>query len=266
MSFMRQDDRTSTLSRSFGSVAEGYDRYRPGPPDAALDWLLPEGTRDVIELGAGTGALTRLLVARGLSVRAVEPDARMRQVLSNRVPGVEALEGTAEAIPAEDGSADVVIAASAWHWVDEARAVPEVARVLRPGGRLALLWSGTDRRLPWLRALWAGGRALDDDQAEVLDAGRRHRRAVDLSSSRAFGEPDRHLLSWEITMNRDELVGLVGTYSAVIVMDPDERRAFDAGVAHFLDTDADTAGRDTFEVPMRCLCWRVDRMDVPDPI
>jgi SAM-dependent methyltransferase len=264
---MRQDARTTSLSRSFGSHAEGYDRYRPGPPDEALDWLLHDGTSDVIELGAGTGALTRLLVARGVSVRAVEPDERMRQVLSDRVPGAQVLEGTAEEIPAADASADVVIAASAWHWVDEARALPEVARVLRPGGRLALLWSGTDRRVPWLRTLWAGGVTLNDEHAGLLDTIRQHRHTVDLAAVAKAGltEPERHLVTWTRFMSRPELLGLVGTYSAVIVMEPTQRAAFDAGMEHFLDTDEATAGRDTFEVPMRCLCWRADRLDAPRP-
>jgi SAM-dependent methyltransferase len=258
---VRQDDHTATLSRAFGAHAQGYDRYRPGPPDAALDWLLPAGASQVIELGAGTGALTRLLVARGLDVRAVEPDARMRQVLVERIPGTQALEGTAEAIPADDASADVVIVASAWHWVDEARAVPEVARVLRPGGRLAILWSGTDRTQPWLRSLWAGGVALGTEQTATLDDSRRHRRQVDLGpSAGAFAEPERHLISWTTTMSRAELTGLVGTYSAVIVMEAEARRAFDAGLEHYLDTAPELAGRDTFEVPMRCLCWRADRL------
>ena len=85
-------------------------------------------------------------------------------MLSSQTPGVEVLAGHAEELPADDGSFDVVIAQSAWHWVDEERAIPEVARVLRPGGRLALVWNGTDRSVDWMRTLWAGGIELNPEE------------------------------------------------------------------------------------------------------
>ena len=99
---------------------------------------------------------------------AVEPDERMRAVLAAADPPVEVLAGQAEEIPADRSSVDVVIAASAWHWVDEERAVPEVARVLRPGGRLSLVWTGPDRSVDWMRSLWAGGIIFSpEEQADV---------------------------------------------------------------------------------------------------
>ena len=103
---------------------------------------------DVLELGAGTGALTRQLVGRVAHVRAVEPDPRMRAVLADRVPRAEVVAGCAEEIPADAATYDTVIAASSWHWVDEQRALPEVARVLRPAGLFSLAWSGPDRSVP----------------------------------------------------------------------------------------------------------------------
>jgi SAM-dependent methyltransferase len=261
---MRQDDLTRRYSQSFGEVAADYDRFRPGPPDAALDWLVPDGARHVIELGAGTGALTRLLLARGLQVHSVEPDARMRGVLASRAPGAVVTAGQGEEIPAPDGQADMVIAASSWHWVDETRGVPEVARVLRPGGRFALLWSSPDRREPWLRTLWAGGVPLTEEQVAALDVRRRGRHVVDLGDSDTFSEPERRLITWERTMSREELLGVVGTYSAVITMEPDEHARFFAGMERFLDEDPATAGRDSFDIPMRCLCWRSNRLATPE--
>src|SRR3984957_4528308 len=154
---MRQDENTAILSRSFGAVADDYDRLRSGPSPEALDWLLPRGADDVLEIGPGTGILTRLLVERVGHVTAVEPDERMRAVLAASDPRIEVLAGQAEEIPAGSSSVDVVIAQSAWHWVDESRAIPEVARVLRPGGRLSLVWTGPDRSVDWMRSLWAGG-------------------------------------------------------------------------------------------------------------
>ncbi|CAJ1507876.1 class I SAM-dependent methyltransferase [[Mycobacterium] burgundiense] len=142
-------------SLSFGSEAAAYERGRPSYPPDAIDWLLPPGARDVLDLGAGTGKLTTRLVERGLNVVAVDPIAEMLEVLSNALPETPALLGTAEEIPLPDNSVDAVLVAQAWHWVDPARAIPEVARVLRPGGRLGLVWNTRDERLGWVKDLGA---------------------------------------------------------------------------------------------------------------
>jgi ubiquinone/menaquinone biosynthesis C-methylase UbiE len=135
---------------SFGTVSEDYDRFRPGPPAAAVDWLLPPDARSVVDVGAGTGALTTLLAGRVARVTAVEPDERMRAVLARRVPAAAVLAGTAEELPLDDAGQDAVLASSAWHWVDPERAVPEAARVLRPGGTLGVAWTDMDREIAWI--------------------------------------------------------------------------------------------------------------------
>ncbi|MCV7199621.1 class I SAM-dependent methyltransferase [Mycobacterium angelicum] len=140
-------------SLSFGSAAAAYERGRPSYPPEAIDWLLPATARDVLDLGAGTGKLTTRLVERGLDVVAVDPIPEMLEVLSASLPKTVALLGTAEEIPLADNSVDAVLVAQAWHWVDPARAIPEVARVLRPGGRLGLVWNIRDERLGWVREL-----------------------------------------------------------------------------------------------------------------
>ena len=129
---------------SFGGAASHYERYRPGPPVEAVDWVLPTPVRTVVDLGAGTGALTRLLVGRADEVVAVEPDDRMRAVLAESVPGVRAVAGRGESIPLPDASVDAVIASSSWHWMDPVPTLLEVGRVLVPGGTLAAVWSGPD--------------------------------------------------------------------------------------------------------------------------
>ena len=120
-------------SLSFGSEAAAYERGRPSYPPEAIDWLLPAGARDVLDLGAGTGKLTTRLVERGLDVVAVDPIAEMLEMLRKSLPDTPALLGTAEEIPLADNSVDAVLVAQAWHWFNPERAIPEVARVLRPG-------------------------------------------------------------------------------------------------------------------------------------
>jgi SAM-dependent methyltransferase len=137
---------------SFGAVAGDYDRLRPSPPPEAIDWLLPDRRDVIVDLAAGTGLLTRALAGKAGHVIAVEPDERMRLVLQARSGDVEVLAGRGESIPLPDGSADAVFVSSAWHWMDASRAVPEVARVLRDGGRLGVIWTGRRRDIEWLHA------------------------------------------------------------------------------------------------------------------
>ena len=142
-------------SLSFGSQAAAYERGRPSYPPEAVDWLLaPTDTwvaRDVLDLGAGTGKLTTRLVERGLQVIAVDPIAEMLEMLRTALPDTPALLGSAEQIPLPDNAVDAVLVAQAWHWFDQERAVAEIARVLRPGGRLGVLWNTRDERSGWVK-------------------------------------------------------------------------------------------------------------------
>jgi SAM-dependent methyltransferase len=254
---MQQDETTAVLSKSFGAVADDYDRLRSAPPDEALDWLLPRGATDALEIGAGTGLFTRKLAKRVPHVTAIEPDARMRAVLSSQTEGVEVLEGQAEDLPAADGSFDVVTAQSAWHWVDEERAIPEVARVLRPGGRLALVWNGTNRTVDWMRNLWAGGVELDPEDTSRTDQRRRRRVQVDeLTLREWFIDPETKLFTWSRTMTKDDLIALAATYSAVIVMEDEAKAAHLAGMRRYLDAHPELGEGDRIDVPMRAYCWR----------
>src|SRR5689334_15732628 len=141
--------RLPSRARSFDGVAAEYERGRPGWPGAALDAMATRLRLDagstVLDLAAGTGKLTRELVPRFASVIAVEPLDRMRAVLAQVVPEARALAGTAEAIPVEDASVDAVVVAEAIHWFDAETAVAEMARVLRPGRGVAVLYNRSDR-------------------------------------------------------------------------------------------------------------------------
>lgn len=140
-------------ARSFGAEAEDYDAARPSYPAEAVRWVLPEHAQRVLDLGAGTGKLTRVVLDLGLEAVAVEPDDAMRELIP-----AEAYAGTAEEIPLSDSSVDAVVVGQAFHWFDAARAVPEMVRVLRPGGTIGLFWNLFDDAVPWVSALvdiWA---------------------------------------------------------------------------------------------------------------
>ena len=139
--------------RAFGSQAEAYERGRPGwPADTVASLLERWGARDVVDLAAGTGKLTRLLIEHA-DVTAIEPVDGMRAVLARQVPQARVLSGTAEAIPLPDASVDAVFVAEAFHWFDLDRAPAEIARVLRPGGHLAVLFNQLDTDEPWFADL-----------------------------------------------------------------------------------------------------------------
>ena len=158
---------------AFADVARAYERARPGYPVDAVRWLTSDEPCDVVDLGAGTGKLTRGLVALGHRVTAVEPLAEMRAELEAALPEVAALEGSAEAIPLPDESTDVVTCAQAFHWFDHEVALPEIARMLRRDGRLALVWNSRDDRDPWMTRLSAiiGNETVQEtDVFPVLEA------------------------------------------------------------------------------------------------
>ena len=144
-----------TPARSFGSVVDAYDRARPSYPREAAVWLVGDQPTTVLELGAGTGKLTEVLVALGHDVHATDPDEAMLAKLRERLPDVRTSVAGAEKIPAADAAYDVVVSAQAFHWFDHERALPEIARVLKPAGRLAVVWNQRDERIPWVRRLGA---------------------------------------------------------------------------------------------------------------
>ena len=146
-----------TATAGFGSSADAYERGRPSYPDDAIAYLAAElglgPAARILDLAAGTGKLTRLLVEGGAEVVAVEPVAAMRAALERALPEVPVLEGTAESIPLAAGSVDAVTVAQAFHWFDADAAIVEIHRVLRPGGGLGLIWNVMGSDPTWLAAL-----------------------------------------------------------------------------------------------------------------
>ena len=228
---------------SFGAAAEAYARGRPTYPAESLDWLLPAGARRVLDLGAGTGKLTRDLVGRDLEVLAVDPSDRMLAELRRDLPEVDARLGTAEKIPFEDRSVDAVLVAQAWHWVDPARAVPEVARVLRPGGRLCLLWNCRLEAEGWTQDL---GRLMN--RLGFLEDGSRNPPV-----GPPFGPVERYDVAWANPITTGALVDLVASRSYIIVLSPDEREVvLDEVRAIAASEPAFAAGRAKMPYVTRC--------------
>lgn len=233
-------------ANSFGRAVGEYERARPSYPQEAVDWLVPDGVGTVLDLGAGSGKLTRSLVAKGLDVVAVEPDDVMRAALASALPSVRALKGTAEDIPLPDASVDMITAAQSWHWVDEARALPEAARVLKPGGSLALIWNIRDESVPWVERL---GDIMGGSAAEIaVEKG--------ITIGAPFGPTDRFEVGWNATTSLDGLLTLAASRSYVITADAGRRgRVFD-GIRELVANDPALAGRGEFELPYRTFCFR----------
>jgi SAM-dependent methyltransferase len=231
-------------ARSFGAAADAYERARPEYPEAAVDWLLPAGARTVLDLAAGTGKLTRALVARGLEVVAVEPLAEMRATLAAALPEVRALEGTAEAIPLPDASVDAITVAQAWHWVDPERAVAEAARVLRPGGTLGLIWNRRDERVDWVARL---GEAMGSGDAELIEMER-------IEIGPPFGPTAPFVTDWARPMDIDLLVEMAASRSYVITATPKRRREVLDGVRVLVEAESSLGTE--FDFPYRTHCFK----------
>ena len=240
---------------SFGQVADDYDRLRPGPSQQALDWLVPLDCQVAVDLAAGTGLFARALLQRVPQVIAVEPDDRMRAVLAARSPGVRAVAGKGEAIPLPAESADAVFVASAWHWLDPDVAVPEIARVLRDGGRLGVIWISRDNRADWVAQL-DGGRHLVAPRPDGGPQRRPHE--VTLPENAPFVNAVSATFTSVRTMAVEDAVAWIGTYSAIFTAPAAERAAWLADARAGLLRRADANG--LVDIPVRYSCWRADRM------
>jgi SAM-dependent methyltransferase len=235
-------DEVQRRSASFGSVAKMYDEHRPDYPPEAVTWLAgPRPTR-ALELGSGTGKLTKPLADLGHDVIATDPSVAMLSRLRGRVPKTRPVASIAEQIPLGTSSVDLVVSAQAFHWFDRERALPEIARVLRPGGILGLVWNIADFKVPWVRkvmTLVAVDGELPEDPMDGSDL-------FTTQEHRAF----RH---WQ-RFDRASLIGFVSSHSHVAVMSPEDRESLLREVGAIYDSYG--RGPHGMLMPWQARCYR----------
>jgi len=241
-------DQHAQRARSFGAVAQAYAEHRPGYADAAVGWALaplaPRAEFDVLDLGAGAGALTRQLVARpGATVIAVEPDPEMLAELRRRVPGADARPGSAEAIPLPDAAVDAVLIGQALHWFRLERALPEIVRVLRPGGVLAALWNADDDEIDWV----AGYHEVASHERPVPGVPRGGDRP-DLPDWPGLVDHERAEFRHGQQLTADGLIAVISTHSWALVSEPADRDATFDRVRAYLAARPETQGE--FTLPL----------------
>ncbi len=251
-----------TAELGFTLGADAYERGRPSYPPgavAAIAEALGLGAgRTLLELGAGTGRLTSLLAPTGARLLAVEPVAAMRARLLDAVPGVEAVGGTAEAIALPNASVDAIAVAQAFHWFDAVRALSEMHRVLRPGGRAALVFNRRDESVPWVRAMGEAIHRLSGDAPQV--AAGDWREALGLSA--LFGPWQALSFRHVQRLTPDGVLDRAASVSYVAAAEPARRAAVLEEVRAALAADPATAGAAEVELPYETEVLWAERLSI----
>jgi ubiquinone/menaquinone biosynthesis C-methylase UbiE len=213
-------------SRSFERVADVYERARPEYPAEAVAWIVEEldlrPGRTVLDLGAGTGKLTRALVPTGAHVIAVEPGEQMLAELRRVLPDVETRLGPAEAIPLADDGVDAVTVGQAFHWFRHDEAVPELHRVLRPAGAVALIWNSRDQERPLQREISELIKPFVPEGRPPVGHSARA-----LEQSELFGAVERRTFPFVQQLDADAVADRIASVSFVAAAPPERRAELD---------------------------------------
>jgi SAM-dependent methyltransferase len=253
--------------RGFGTAraVAAYERGRPGYPAEAVAELVevlaiaPGAT--VLDLAAGSGKLTRQLVPAGARLLAVEPSAAMRERLAAAAPGVRVLDGTAEAIPLPDGSLDAVTVGQAFHWFDGPRAVAELHRVLRPGGRVGLVWNVRDESVPWMAAVTA----ILDRHAGDTPRYRDGRWRIAFDAAPGFTPLQGRRYRHRHELDRAALLDRAASISFVAALPDAARAQLLAEIGRVVDAEPSLAGPGPLVVPYRTELFWAERLDRVGP-
>jgi SAM-dependent methyltransferase len=249
-----------SAARGFARAPEDYEQGRPTYPPEALALLARvlglEPGRTVLDLAAGTGKLTRALRPTGARLVAVEPVAAMRAKLAESLPEARVLAGTAERIPLADGSMDAVTVAQAFHWFEGDVALAEIHRVLRPGGRLGLVWNARDEALPWV----AGLTTIMEPHRRGTPGYRSGDWHPAFERTRLFTRLEQAQFRLEHELTPDGVVARVASVSFVAAL-PDAARDEVLGrVRKLLAEDPETRGRASVVLPHRTEVYWCERV------
>ena len=240
--------RRQELGQSFQDGGEHYHRVRPGYPAESADWLVPAGARTAADIGAGTGKFTALLVDRGLAVSAVDPSPDMLDQLRSAYPTVTALEGTAEETGLPDSAFDVVTVAQAWHWCEPLRASTEIARILRPGGVLGLIWNQLDTSVPWVHRL-----------SRIMHAGDVHKPHFRPPVGPEFIDLESHLTRWEDPVTTADILELTKSRSYYLAANAATRAKVAKNLDWYLHDHLGHAEGEVLRLPYLTQTWRAVR-------
>ncbi len=235
--------------------ADVYERGRPEYPVQTIDPLRLRAGDTVVDLGCGTGKLTRLLATTGAFVVGIEPLPTMLDAFREETPGVPAMPGVAEAIPLRSEAADVVVCASAFHWFHYDRALREIHRVLRPGGRLGLVWNRRDELSGWAAGFWSITEAYRGDTPGYRTG--MWRDAIE--GSRLFGPISEHWFDNTQQMDLEGMIARVESTSFIETLPPDEHDLVLEDCRLFLKWHPETRGRDVFDLPYRTVMYVCER-------
>ncbi|MDP8960802.1 MAG: class I SAM-dependent methyltransferase [Actinomycetota bacterium] len=246
--------------RGFGREAEAYERSRPSYPPDAVAWLVDRlqvrPGAVVADLAAGTGKLTRLLLPTGAAVFAIEPVEGMRQVFHQLLPAVPIVAGTAEAMPIKSSSLDAVCAAQAFHWFDADKAFVELARVLRPGGRVGFAWNARDRTVDWVDRVWA---IMDEVERKAPWRDHDNWRDSAFGERRDFGPLHSETFRHEHLTTPAGIVDRILGVSHVGALPLREQQEVLEKVRRLLEGHPDIRGRSELRVPYRVDCYWSER-------
>jgi SAM-dependent methyltransferase len=244
----------------FGREAETYERVRPSYPADAVAWLV-DGLelgpgRVVLDLAAGTGKFTRLLVPLGATVVAAEPVDGMRRGFLAAVPGAPVMGAVAEALPVAPGALDAITVAQAFHWFDADRAFDEFARALRPGGRVGLIWNARDRSSDWVNDVWS---IMDRVEKRAPWRDHEYWRDSALGARSAFGPLHTETFRHEQSISPEGVVDRIASVSHVAVLPLAERERVLGEVRGVLTHHPDTRGRSELRIPYRVDAYWCER-------
>jgi SAM-dependent methyltransferase len=244
------EERRRDMARAYLAGAGRYDRVRPGYPGVVGDWIIPAGARRAADIGAGTGIFTGLMAERGLAVTAVDPSEDMLAVLATRMPEVPVVRGTAEHSGLPDASMDLLTLAQAWHWCDHPATVREAARVLKPGGRIALVWNQLDVSLPWVHRL-----------SRIMHAGDVFSPEYRPTFGPGFGPPEDLIVHWVQELPVPDVVDLARSRSYYQRASPALQERVESNLRWYLTDylafDADAVLR----IPYYTHAWRAPLLD-----